>query len=66
MEKIKQNDIKGRNHKHMEKKGLHVINVVIGQIWDKYMGCSLLSKRDYELNDGDCHFSFNEYKAKNK
>jgi len=30
---------------------------------DSYMKCSKLGKRDYSINDGDCPYSYNQYKA---
>ena len=68
--KINQNNIIGRNHKcYCNGFSCHkcILWVDGGEDdIDKYMKCSKLNKRDYSINDGDCPYSYNQYKILNK
>ena len=62
----KQNDIKGRNHFIYKDKGFTCKKcpffIEMGDDIDGYKGCKILSKREYDYKDGDCPYSYNEYK----
>jgi hypothetical protein len=71
MKQVHQNDITGHNHKKYGKNGFvcqkckYWIDMGEDDL-DSYKGCSEKYIRDYEMNDGCCPYSFNEYKQMNK